>query len=83
MKGILLLLYLIAYFYHFSILQMNRIGRLYEALFTKGKKAYGGRKKNKIIQAEIIEVWQTRIRPVRGLKGLFINKGLLLMTLPF
>ena len=62
---------------------MNRIGRLYEALFTKGKKAYGGRKKNKIIQAEIIEVWQTRIRPVRGLKGLFINKGLLLMTLPF
>ena len=62
---------------------MNRIGCPYEALFTKGKKAYGGRKKNKIIQAEIIEVWQTRIRPVRGLKGLFINKGLLLMTSPY
>ena len=45
---------------------MNRIGRLYEVLFTKGKKAYGGRKKNKIIQADIIEVWQTGIRPVRA-----------------
>ena len=71
MKGILLLLYIIAYFYNFSMLQMNRIGRFYEAY-----EGLWGEKKNKIIQAEIIEVWQTRIRPVRGLKGLFINKGL-------